>query len=214
VGEGKERDVLPEAALSIAAPTPPLSPRPRLQQLGLPLSCETRVRGRLGVLECSADSFVERSESETGRQCPRDVGLVEPAPLRVPNPERQLRPFAHALFYEEAIWDPHDTRSAAGHPTAGFEQITPRHARVRGVEGADCVVLAELDDPRGKVADVEELHSSIRWCRCEHVAAARDSVRPIGEASCRVMRANQQPCTNIRMASRKRLGDRLFAESL
>jgi hypothetical protein len=51
-------------------------------------------------------------------------------------------------------------------------------------------VLAETDDPLAEVAHVDQRHGLVARGRREHVAAARDAMRPVREAPGRVVRAD------------------------
>ena len=82
------------------------------------------------------------------------------------------------------------------------------------VERAGDPALAELEQPGAEVAHVDELHLAALPPRREHLAAAGDPARPVGEAAGRVVRADDQAGADAGAAAGEDLGHDLLAERL
>ena len=76
------------------------------------------------------------------------------------------------------------------------------------------LLFGEVDQPTRQVADVDELDGLLGRSRDEDFAAAGNPVGPVREAPGRVVRADDEPGADERVAVRDRLLDRALAEHL
>ena len=144
-------------------------------------------------VERPANRLLERAERQAGGDCARDtsVSCIRPS-LRRPDPERQLHPLADAVLEQELVGT--QTKRASPPATSRHVSSSSPHATpaVRRVERPAVRVSHEptIQSPRSR--------TSIN-CTCrsggagrEHVAAARDPVRPVREAAGRIVRPDDQ----------------------
>ena len=77
-------------------------------------------------------------------------------------------------------------------PSTIWPMVSVR-GRAHGVEDAEGARLDHADRPLGEVACVDELHGVAAVARGEHVAAAVEAHRPVGEPVALVARADDEP---------------------
>src|SRR5205085_9469977 len=77
--------------------------------------------------------------------------------------------------------------------------------RTSRVVDARFLVLEPPHHPLGEIAHVDDLHGIVRPARREHLAPARETNRPIGEAITRVPRTDDVGGPNHQRAIAKRL---------
>ena len=144
----------------------------------------------------SVGGLRERPEGEAGGD-----GLLVAAAVGargVPgggDPDRHVAPGADLLLLEEVRRRPDEAgASSRWPPLDAVEHAAHRELRGRahGVEDAERARLDHADRPLGEVAGVDELHRVLAVAGGEHVAAAGEAHRPVGEAVALVARADDQ----------------------
>jgi len=74
--------------------------------------------------------------------------------------------------------------------------------------------LGEVEQPARQIAGVHELDLALGRRRCEHLAAARHPVRPVGEPAGGIACSDEEARADVRVPARKDIGDDVFAEPL
>ena len=142
---------------------------------------------------------------------PRPERAVDPAPVEAGalalagNPDRQVAPGRDLLRLQEVGRDPGQARVARRRRGDAGEHVAhdQRPGRPGGVEDARRARLGHADRPLGEVARVDELHRIAAVAGRQHLAAARQAHRPVGEAIGLVARADDQ----ARPDDRRRLAE-------
>src|SRR4029079_14612835 len=128
----------------------------------------------------------------------------------------QLTAVQQLVLFEEFQRRPADLRVGVSHARAGLEHVAHRDraGRIAEVVATGEALLDAAARELREIAHVDELHRIFRRAGREHLAAARDAPRPIGEAIAAVARTDDVGRTNHRLAGAERLLDDLFARGL
>src|ERR1043166_5738991 len=113
---------------------------------------------------------------------------------RLPYRERtRTVPAPYVLRLEEVLVDPGERAVGADRARTSREKLTARERHADAVTTADSARFGAAHEPAREIAHIDELDEVIRCARRQHLAPARKSRGPIGEAPGRVFRADDQP---------------------